>query len=87
MAITSNGDPSIGWYLEKASTEDGTQIVITARYTSIEWITSESSTTPSDDLFGHIIPVNYDRGFTLKNGERLWTRASRAPQRPIVVRT
>lgn len=87
MAISANGDPTTDWHLEIAATEDGTEKVLTARYSNLEWIVSESATTPSSDLYGHLIHVDENHGFTLKNGERLWSRAARDPQRPVVVRT
>ena len=87
MAITGNSDHTINWFKEKTSTQDGTEHVLTARYSELEWIITESDDAPGAHLFGHIIPVDVDRGFTLKNGERLWSRAAIDPRRPVAVRT
>lgn len=87
MAVTTNGTPSVDWYLEIAATEDGTEKVLTARYTDAEWLITESNTPPSNDLYGHVLLVEQDHGFTLKNGERLWSRAARDPQKSVLVRT
>ena len=81
MAVTSNLDPATtalsDWTLIKASTQDGTPVVLTPCYVSFEWAITTSATAPSDSFRSHILDPNMDRGFTLMNNERLWVRTAR----------